>query len=345
MAKKSSMWGMIGLGMGLASAGMATANLIRQFKKMDLNHQTVLLMGGSRGLALEIARIVGDQGATVALAARDGEELERARDFLNIPSDRLFTFVCDVTNEEQVRDTVAAVQEQCGDIDVLMNIAGVIQAGAFEFQNNEDYAKSMNTHFWGPLYAVNAVVPTMKKRNRGRIVNISSIAGKVSVPHLLPYSASKHALVGFSEGLRSELAKDNIFVTTVCPGLMRTGSARNAEMKGHNKVEYALFSIFDSLALTSIDAKCAAKQIVEACKYGDPHLVISIQAKALNFLHSMAPSAVTEIFSWTNLLLPGKGGIGAATAKGHESESAWSPSILTKMSDDAAVRNNEMGAR
>jgi len=292
----------------------------------------VLLMGGSRGLALEIARILGDQGATVALAARDGEELERARDYLNIPSDRLFTFVCDVTNEEQVKNTVAAVQEQCGDIDVLMNIAGVIQAGAFELQNNEDYAKSMDTHFWGPLYAVNAVVPTMRRRNRGRIVNISSIAGK-------------HALVGFSEGLRSELAKDNIFVTTVCPGLMRTGSARNAEMKGHNKIEYALFSIFDSLALTSIDAKSAAKQIVEACKYGDAHLVISVQAKALNFLHSFAPVAVTEIFSWTNMLLPGKGGIGAATAKGKESESKWSPSILTKMSDDAAVRNNEMGAR
>ncbi len=339
---KGNVLGMVGLGLGLLTAGAVSVALARQFRKMDLRYQTVLLMGGSRGLALEIARILGEQGATVALAARSADELERARAILNFPADRLFTFECDVTSEEQVINTVARVQERCGDIDVLMNIAGVIQAGPFELQNNGDYTKSIDTHFWGPLYSVNAVLPSMRKRQRGRIVNISSIAGLVSVPHLLPYSVGKHALVGLSEGLSSELAKENIFVTTVCPGLMRTGSPRNAEMKGHNKVEYALFSIFDSLPVTSIDAACAARQIVEACKYGDSHLVISVQAKALKFLHSMAPTAVVSLFGMINSFLPGQGGIGAATAKGEENESSWAPSILTEMSDKAAVRNNEM---
>jgi short-subunit dehydrogenase len=191
------------------------------------------------------------------------------------------------------------------------------------------------------LYTAEAVVPLMKKRRRGRIVNIASIAGLVSVPHLLPYCASKHALVGFSEGLRTELLKHNIFVTTVCPGLMRTGSPRNADFKGHNRIEYALFSLLDALPVTSISAAKAASQIVKACKHGDGNLVISIQAHAAKFVHALAPEFASDLFGLTNILLPGEGGIGTAKAKGRDSRSVVSPSFLTVLSELAAMRNNE----
>jgi short-subunit dehydrogenase len=101
----------------------------------------------------------------------------------------------------------------------------------------------MAIHFWAPFYAMQAVLPQMRERGAGRIVNISSIGGKVAVPHLAPYCASKFALVGLSKAMRIELAKDNIFVTTVCPGLMRTGSHVNAVFKGQNEKEFAWFSI------------------------------------------------------------------------------------------------------
>ena len=74
------------------------------------------------------------------------------------------------------------------------------------------------------LYAINAALPHLRKRGGGRIVNISSFGGRVAVPHLVPYCASKFALAGLSDSLRAELAQDNIHVTTVCPGMMRTGS-------------------------------------------------------------------------------------------------------------------------
>lgn len=99
----------------------------------------------------------------------------------------------------------------------------------------------------------------MRRQRGGRIVNVSSVGGKIGVPHLLPYTASKFALTGLSEGLRVELKRERILVTTVCPGLMRTGSPRNALFRGKHKREYAWFAIADSLPLLSISAESAAR--------------------------------------------------------------------------------------
>ena len=118
----------------------------------------------------------------------------------------------------------------------------------------------------------------MRAQGGGRIVNISSVGGKVAVPHLVPYTTSKFALVGLSDGMRAELGRENIIVTTVCPGLMRTGSHLNALFKGKHAEEFTWFSIIDSLPISSIDARRAARQIIEACRRGDPQLLISIQA-------------------------------------------------------------------
>src|SRR5262249_50390239 len=149
------------------------------------------------------------------------------------------TVPCDITDRERVEEMVAVVQYRWGPVDVLINNAGTISVGPVETMTLDDYRRAMRTHFWGPLYTIHAVLPAMRRRGTGRIVNISSIGGKVSVPHLLPYNASKFALVGYSEGLRAELARDGIVVTTVCPGLMRTGSPRHAFFKGRHRAEYA----------------------------------------------------------------------------------------------------------
>src|SRR5439155_26253999 len=141
-----------------------------------------------------------------------------------------------------------------------------------------DYQESMDVHFWGPLHAMNAVLPLMRARGGGRIVNISSIGGKVGVPHLAPYCASKFALVGLSESAAAELRKDNIYLTTVCPGLMRTGSARNALFKGRNEQEYTWFTLSGSLPGMSQCAERAARRIVNACRWGEPELITSLPA-------------------------------------------------------------------
>jgi NAD(P)-dependent dehydrogenase (short-subunit alcohol dehydrogenase family) len=188
-----------------------------------------------------MARQVLRQGAQVAICARDEAELERARRDLLRHGGTVLAIPCDVTDQNQVRTMVQAVLSHWRRVDVLINNAGTIQVGPAEHMTLEDYETAMRVHFWGPLYTTLAVLPDMRRRRQGRIVNISSIGGKVSVPHLLPYSASKFALVGFSAGLRAELAKDGIVVTTVCPGLMRTGSPHRAFFKGQHRAEHAWF--------------------------------------------------------------------------------------------------------
>ena len=138
----------------------------------------------------------------------------------------------------------------------------------------------MAVHFWGPLHTMRAAIPHMRRHGGGRIVNISSIGGKIGVPHLAAYCAGKFALAGLSSALTPELARDNIVVTTVCPGLMRTGSPFNAWFKGRHRQEFAWFAIADSLPLLSANGRRAAAQIVDAMRHGDAELVITWAARA-----------------------------------------------------------------
>ena len=200
----------------------------------------------------------------------------------------------------------------------------------------------MRTHFWGPLHTTLAVLPEMCRRRQGRIVNITSIGGKIAVPHLVPYDASKFALVGLSEGLRAELVKDNVYVTTVCPGLMRTGSPRNAEFKGQHRAEYAWFSLSDAMPGFSMSAESAARRIVKACQNGEAEVILSLPAKVAAAFHGVFPGLTCDVLSLVNRMLPGPGGDGKKSVKGKDSQSAVSPSWLTILNERAALRNNEL---
>jgi short-subunit dehydrogenase len=187
-----------------------------------------------------------------------------------------------------------------------------------------------------------AVLPHMRSLRSGRIVNITSIGGKIAVPHLLPYSASKFAFYGFSRGLRSELLKDGIVVTTVVPGLMRTGSPRNANFKGQNELEHAWFSISDSLPVASMDADRAAGQILDATMRGEVEITLTLVARVAAAVDALVPEFTGALLAAASRMLPAPGGIGQSIAKGKDSPSAASPSALTALSDRAAERNNEM---
>jgi short-subunit dehydrogenase len=326
----------------IAGGAVLLKSAIDYLREYDLRDKTVLITGGSRGLGLVMAREFARHGSRLALCARDEEELERARLDLERFGVEVMVVRCDVRNRQEVNEMVAAVNARFGNVDVLVNNAGVIQVGPLEVMTEEDFEQAMQTHFWAPLNTIMAVLPSMRQRKSGRIVNITSIGGKVAVPHLVPYSASKFALVGLSKGLRAELMKDDISVTTVCPGLMRTGSPRNAEFKGQHRFEYAWFSISDALPLLTVSAENAARQVVRACKRGQTELVISIPAKIAVLFESLFPEAMYQILGVVNQLLPAPGGIGTQKAKGKESTSAWSPSWLTTLNEEAAIRNNEV---
>ena len=247
----------------IGAAGAAAAYMARQLRCMDFCGKTIVITGGSRGLGLELAREFAAEGANIVLLARDRDQLTEAERELKPTGVRVVTMSCDVSNQNEVRNAIASITSELG-IDVLINNAGIIQVGPYEHMQPKDFADAMDTHFWGPLYLIQEVVPYMKRQGSGRIVNIASIAGKIAVPHLLPYVASKFALVGLSEGLRAELVKDGIYVTTVSPGLMRTGSHVNALFKGQHKKEFALHRR-GSMAIMSTAVGKAARHSCRGC--------------------------------------------------------------------------------
>ena len=324
----------------------ATAQVARRSRQIDFHGRVVVITGGSRGLGLVLARELAEQGARLALVARDEVTLERARQELSEPGAEVLALPCDVGERAAVEQVVERVVAHYGRIDVLINNAGIIEVGPLEHMAVGDFETAMATHFWGPLYLTLVALPHLRQREGARIVNIASIGGQLAVPHLLPYSASKFALVGLSDGLRAELAKDGIRVTTVNPGLLRTGSPPNAGFKGRHRAEYSWFSIADALPITSIDARRAARQIIDACRYGDAELTITWQAKAAILANALAPRLMADLLALTNRILPRPTGTGGdAKYTGRGSRFALVPSPLTVLSDRATLENNETDGR
>jgi NAD(P)-dependent dehydrogenase (short-subunit alcohol dehydrogenase family) len=302
----------------------------------------VLITGGSRGLGLVLARQLAAAGARLSICSRDFNELARAEAELVSAGARVVASECDVTDRARVGEFVALARYGNGPIDVLVNNAGVIRVGPVEEMQEEDFEQSLRTHFWAALYTTFEVLPEMKARGTGRIVNIASIGGKVAVPHLLPYSVSKFALVGFSDGLRAEVARHGVVVTTVCPGLMRTGSHVNAEFKGRHEEEYAWFAVGDGLPGLSMSAEAAARRVLAGCARGDAEVVLGLPAKLAVLARAVGPGPTAAALAFVNRHLPDPGGIGRQAVPGRASRGKLPP-FVTTLIDRAAERNNEGG--
>jgi NAD(P)-dependent dehydrogenase (short-subunit alcohol dehydrogenase family) len=330
---------------GLGAAWLAT-RASRARLAIDFADRVVVITGGSRGLGLVIARALVDEGAQVVLLARDTAELARAKADLEARGGgAVETYRCDVRRRRDVRATVDAILERFRRVDVLINNAGVIQVGPLEHMTVEDFENAMATHFWGPLHMTLELLPSMRHRRFGRIVNISSIGGRVAVPHLGPYCASKFALIGLSDAMRAELDRDGVRLTTVTPGLMRTGSPINAQFKGRHDQEFAWFKVASSLPGLTIDAGRAAARPVYACRHGDPALTITPQAALLAAANVVAPGTVARAMMLVSRMLPGSAGpSGNQVKRGRElgPSDRWVPSVVTSLTDRAAAANNEV---
>ena len=320
-------------------AGLVLRGVLRKHRQEGLQDNVVLITGGSRGLGLALAREFAAEGCKIAICARDPAELDRARADLESRGAECHTVRCDVTNLGQVDGMIESVMQRYGRIDVLINNAGEIQVGPVQEMSLQDFEQAMDVMFWGVVYPTRAVLPQMMERRAGRIVNITSIGGKVAVPHLLPYDCAKFAAVGFSEGLRAELAGQGIAVVTIAPGLMRTGSYRNARFKGDAERESAWFGVSASLPGITISGERAARRIVSATRHGDAEAILTTPANLLARFHGLFPSATAGILGLVNQLLPHAKN-GKAEKRGTETRSLRSPliSALTILGRMAARR-------
>jgi short-subunit dehydrogenase len=262
-----------------------------------------VVTGASRGLGFLLARDLADRGYDLVVNARSAEGLAAAGSSLRSCGVQVVEVAGDIGVEIDARRVVAAAQEHFGRLDALVTNAGIIQVGPAEAMRGADYAAAMDAMFWGVVHPVLAALPALRE-HRGRILVITSVGGKLPAPHLLPYVAAKHAAVGFAEGLRVETEGHGVSVTVGVPGLMRTGSPRNALFTGDQVREHAWFAVADSVPLLSMDAEQAAKRLVNAMLRGTPEVILTPLAKLGSRVHGLAPATTLRLLTLAARMLP-----------------------------------------
>ncbi|MGB7249825.1 MAG: SDR family oxidoreductase [Phormidesmis sp.] len=195
--------------------------------------KVVLITGGSEGIGRAIATRFAKASYRIAIAARTPEKLvETASDLKTRLATPVMPIPTDVRDSQQVQQAVDQVLAEFGQIDVLVNNAGIYSSGPAEEFSLEDWHQVIDTNLWGYIHTIHAVLPHMVAQKSGAIVNICSIAGKVPMPYLVPYTTSKHAIAGLSQSLSAELAPKGIHVCAIYPNIIRTDFPEKAVMRG-----------------------------------------------------------------------------------------------------------------
>jgi NAD(P)-dependent dehydrogenase (short-subunit alcohol dehydrogenase family) len=322
----------------LAAGAVGLAIAARYRTGYTFDNKVVVITGGSRGLGLVLARELASRGASLGLMARDALELARAR--RSIDSDSLVQLLpADVTDPAQVEQAFSTMIRRFGRIDVVINNAGQILSAPFDDTTREDFAAMLDVHFWGTLHVSRAALPHLVRHGDGRIINICSIGGRVPIPHLSAYCASKFAQAGLSAVMAEELRATGIHVTTVLPGLMRTGSHLQAWFKGDRPAEFALFSLVGGAPGTSMSAERAARLILSAAARGRADAVIPFSYRQLAKLSALMPNAAIATLAAVNGLMPGPRTRFAT--QGKRLSLSTLVKGVTRMNEKAADRNNQ----
>jgi NAD(P)-dependent dehydrogenase (short-subunit alcohol dehydrogenase family) len=304
----------------------------RSRRRIDLADRVVIITGASSGHGFLVARQAAERGAHLVLAARNLDALKSAEaELLRIGAASVTAVATDVTDPGQVQVLVGRAIERHGRIDILINNAGIISVGPVETMTLDDFRAAMATNFWGALYATMAVLPHMRARQFGRIANVSSLGGKAAMPHLLPYTASKFALTGLTEGLRPELARDNIYVTGVYPSTMRTGGHTHAWFKGNREGEYTWFALSDTLPVVSASADYVARRLWSAVRDGEAEVVVGWPAHLAVVVQNLFPNETAEMMALVNRLLPRPSDVQDTHAVQGEKLAGTVPDLLSRM--------------
>lgn len=323
---------LVWLSAGLTCAGLAAAWQVRRARPIgSWFGRVALITGGSRGLGLALARECGAHGAIVWLVARDGDELAQAVEELTKVGIEAHSHVADITDPQQASNAVREVIERHGRLDILINDAGVITAMPFENAELSDFDESLRTHFWGPLYLIRSALPFLRQAAPAHIINVSSIGGRIGVPHLAPYCVGKFALCGLSDTLRAELAPYDVWVTTASPGLMRTGSIRQVKVRGSHEAEARMFAMVGGTRLTTVSAEAAARDIVWAARCGRATVTPNWQARLAHVATTLAPDVSAAVVALvTETILPRSVPAASPSRRIADVDLKWAAPLLSK---------------
>ena len=203
--------------------------------------QVAIVTGAARGIGLATAKLLRAGGATVAAVDKDAARLAEAVSEIGRPGEEAVDVNVDVTDARQVEGMVDDLVARFGRVDVLVNNAGIAGRSVPTWElNDEDWFSVLDLNLTGTFYCTRAVLPVMRERGYGRVVNVASIAGKEGNPNAVPYSASKAGVIGLTKAVAKEVAGENILVNCVTPAVIRT-EILNQVSEAH--VEYMLSRI------------------------------------------------------------------------------------------------------
>jgi NAD(P)-dependent dehydrogenase (short-subunit alcohol dehydrogenase family) len=313
-----------GVVMTAAAVGAAIWAARRLAPRIDLDGRVALVTGGARGLGLLVAEELARRGAKVAVCARDPAEVERAIRRLSRTGAEIFGCACDLGDRGAAESFVTAAVARFGRLDVVVNDAGVMSVAPHASLAEGAIRDVLAANFWSAVHVTRAALPELAKQGgEGRLVNVTSIGGRVALPHMLPYNVSKAAMLAFSSTLAAELGhpragQPRVRVTTVVPGPMRTGSIYAAEVGGRAREEIRWFSLISYLPLASVSAERAARRVVLAIERGDGEVHVGLGGRAIGLLQGVAPRLTAALLGALNRFLMPEPGTSGETWRGHE---------------------------
>jgi len=255
-----------------------------------MKDSVVIITGASKGIGAELARQLAAKGARLALAARDRDGLERVAAECAALGAKAEAIVTDVAVEEDCRRLVERTVAAFGRIDTLVNNAGATMWARFEdIRDMSILERIMKVNYLGAVYCTHHALPHLKA-SRGRLVGISSLAGRTGVPTRTGYAASKHAMMGFFDSLRIELADTGVTVTMICPGFVSTGIRENATGPDGKPI---LVSPVKEGEVMGVE-ECA-RMTLKAIEARQRELVMTARGRIGLFLKLVAPGLIDRI--------------------------------------------------
>ncbi len=236
---------------------------------MKLAEKVVWITGASAGIGEALAHRMAREGALLALSARRRAELERVQAALPAGTHSII-LPGDVVDFASIPNWLTRIEKELGTVDVLVNNAGISQRSLVRETSLEIYRRLMEVDYFAPVALTQAVLPRMLERRSGQIVVISSVAGKFGTPLRSGYAAAKHALHGFFDCLRTEVAKDGVTVTVVVAGAIHTNVSVNA-VTGDGST----YGVMDELQATGIEVARAADTMVEGILADEPEVLVA----------------------------------------------------------------------
>lgn len=275
-----------------------TARAVRiHLLKRRQKGSVVLVTGGNKGLGREIARQYLSLGAKVIILGRDQKTLDNAVFELSELGE-VTSVRADITDPDQVLGAIAEIQRRYGRLDGLVNNAGLVIGGPLASSSEDDYRRLLETNLFGTRNMVEAALPLLRASLQPWIINVTSAAGKLAVPYLIPYGASKAALARYSEGLALQLASEGVHVLTVYPSFIHTGVWEHTPVKEAKIPLARVYGFISAMPFISMSTSGAARRILDAQAQGKLKIVIPLSGDIFVRLVYLMPKLTMRLARW-----------------------------------------------